>query len=95
MGRAKNFVVGLIIAAAALSGACASVGGERSISEVKTNPGKAALVPSQTPTHPRGAHATGATVPGPCRVRAGSGPIDPPSEPGLRETLRVPEQGGP
>ena len=40
MGRAKNFVAGLIIAAAALSGACASVGGERSISEVKTNPGK-------------------------------------------------------
>ena len=39
MGRAKNLVFGLIIALAALSGACASMG-ERSISEVKTNPGK-------------------------------------------------------
>jgi hypothetical protein len=39
MGRAKNLVFGLIIAVAALSGACASMG-ERSISEVKTNPGK-------------------------------------------------------
>ena len=40
MGRAKNFVFGLIVALAAVSGACASMGGERSISEVKTNPGK-------------------------------------------------------
>ena len=40
MGRAKNLVFGLIVAVAALSGACASVGGERSISEVKMNPGK-------------------------------------------------------
>lgn len=39
MGRAKNLVFGLIIAAAALSGACASMG-NRSISEVQTNPGK-------------------------------------------------------
>ena len=39
MGRAKNLVFGFIIAFAALSGACASMG-ERSISEVKTNPGK-------------------------------------------------------
>lgn len=39
MGRAKNFVFGIIIAAAALSGACASMG-SRSISEVKSNPGK-------------------------------------------------------
>ena len=39
MGRSKNFVFGLIIAAAALTGACASMG-ERSISEVQTNPGK-------------------------------------------------------
>ena len=39
MGRAKNLVFGVIIAAAALTGACASMG-ERSISEVKTNPGK-------------------------------------------------------
>jgi hypothetical protein len=39
MGRAKNLVLGLIIAAAAVSGACASMG-ERSISELKTNPGK-------------------------------------------------------
>ncbi len=40
MGRAKNLVFGLIVALAAVSGACASMGGERSISEVKTNPGK-------------------------------------------------------
>src|SRR5215203_684001 len=40
MGRAKNFVFGLIVALAAVSGACASMGGERSISEVQTNPGK-------------------------------------------------------
>ena len=39
MGRSKNFVFGLVIAAAALTGACASMG-ERSISEVQTNPGK-------------------------------------------------------
>jgi hypothetical protein len=39
MLRAKNFVLGLMIAAAAMSGACATLG-ERSISEVKTNPGK-------------------------------------------------------
>ena len=39
MGRAKNLVFGLIIAAAALTGACASMG-NRSISEVQTNPGK-------------------------------------------------------
>src|SRR5215213_10472492 len=39
MLRAKNFVLGLMIAAATLSGACASMG-TRSISEVKTNPGK-------------------------------------------------------
>jgi hypothetical protein len=39
MGRSKSFVFGLIIAAAALTGACASMG-ERSISEVQTNPGK-------------------------------------------------------
>ena len=39
LGRTKNFVLGLMIAAAALSGACASMG-SRSISEVKTNPGK-------------------------------------------------------
>lgn len=39
MLRAKNFVLSLMIAAAALSGACASMG-NRSISEVKTNPGK-------------------------------------------------------
>jgi hypothetical protein len=39
MSRTKNFVLGLMLAAAALSGACASMG-ERSISEVKTNPGK-------------------------------------------------------
>ena len=40
MGRTKNLVFGIIIALAAVSGACASMGGERSISEVKTNPGK-------------------------------------------------------
>ena len=39
MGRSKSFIFGLIIAAAALTGACASMG-ERSISEVQTNPGK-------------------------------------------------------
>jgi hypothetical protein len=39
MGRSRNFVFGLIVAAAALTGACASMG-ERSISEVQTNPGK-------------------------------------------------------
>lgn len=39
MGRTKNLVFGMMIAVAALSGACASMG-ERSISEVKTNPGK-------------------------------------------------------
>src|SRR6185436_12315363 len=39
MSRTKNLVLGLMIAASALSGACASMG-ERSISEVKTNPGK-------------------------------------------------------
>ena len=39
MGRAKNLVFGVIIAAAALTGACASMG-SRSISEVQTNPGK-------------------------------------------------------
>ena len=39
MGRTLNFVMGLIIAASALSGACASMG-SRSISEVQTNPGK-------------------------------------------------------
>lgn len=38
-GRAKNLMLGLLIAAAALSGACASMG-ERSIAEVQTNPGK-------------------------------------------------------
>ena len=35
----KNLLLGLIIAIAAISGACASMG-SRSISEVKTNPGK-------------------------------------------------------
>ena len=39
MGRAKNLVLGLMIAVAALGGACASMG-QRSVSEVKTNPGK-------------------------------------------------------
>ena len=39
MSRTKNLVLGLMIAASALSGACASMG-SRSISEVKTNPGK-------------------------------------------------------
>lgn len=39
MGRSRNFVFGLIVAAAALTGACASMG-ERSIAEVQTNPGK-------------------------------------------------------
>lgn len=39
MGRTKNLMLGLLIAAAAVSGACASMG-ERSIAEVQTNPGK-------------------------------------------------------
>ena len=39
MARTKNFVLGLMVAAAALSGACASMG-SRSISEVQSNPGK-------------------------------------------------------
>ena len=39
MGRSKNFILGVIIAAAALSGACASMG-ERTIAEVQTNAGK-------------------------------------------------------
>ena len=39
MGRTRNIVWGLVIAAAALGGACASMG-SRSISEVQTNPGK-------------------------------------------------------
>ena len=39
MARTKNFVLGLMVAAAALSGACASMG-SRSISEVQANPGK-------------------------------------------------------
>lgn len=39
MTRTKNLVFGLIIAVAAVSGACASMG-SRSISEVKTNPGR-------------------------------------------------------
>ena len=39
MSRTKNVVLGLVVAAAALSGACASMG-SRSISEVQTNPGK-------------------------------------------------------
>ena len=39
MNSSKNLVFGLIIAIAAISGACASMG-SRSISEVKTNPGK-------------------------------------------------------
>jgi hypothetical protein len=39
MGRTKNFVLGLMVGVAALSGACASMG-SRSISEVQTNPGK-------------------------------------------------------
>ena len=39
MGRTRNLVMGLIVAAAALGGACASMG-SRSISEVQTNPGK-------------------------------------------------------
>jgi hypothetical protein len=38
-GRMKNFFLGFVIATAALSGACASMG-NRSISEVQTNPGK-------------------------------------------------------
>jgi hypothetical protein len=38
LGRTKNLLV-LLVAAAAMSGACASMG-ERSISEVQTNPGK-------------------------------------------------------
>jgi len=39
MKRTRNIVWGLIIAASAFSGACASMG-NRSISEVQTNPGK-------------------------------------------------------
>ena len=39
MARTRNFVLGLMVAAAAMSGACASMG-SRSISEVQTNPGK-------------------------------------------------------
>jgi len=39
LGRTKNLMLGLLVATAALSGACASMG-ERSISEVQTNPGK-------------------------------------------------------
>jgi hypothetical protein len=39
MARTKNFVLGLMVAAAAMSGACASMG-SRSISEVQANPGK-------------------------------------------------------
>jgi hypothetical protein len=39
LGRTKNLMLGLLVAAAALSGACASMG-QRSISEVQTNPGK-------------------------------------------------------
>jgi hypothetical protein len=39
MSRTRNIVWSLIIAASALSGACASMG-SRSISEVQTNPGK-------------------------------------------------------
>ncbi len=39
MARIKNLLLGVVIAAAALTGACASMG-EHSISEVKTNPGK-------------------------------------------------------
>lgn len=39
MGRTRNIVGSLVIAASALTGACASMG-SRSISEVQTNPGK-------------------------------------------------------
>ncbi|MFA5909032.1 MAG: hypothetical protein WC815_09680 [Vicinamibacterales bacterium] len=39
MGRTRNIVWSLVIAASALTGACASMG-SRSISEVQTNPGK-------------------------------------------------------
>lgn len=39
MGRRKNIVFGVIILAAALGSACASMG-NRSIAEVQTNPGK-------------------------------------------------------
>ncbi len=39
MGRTRNFVLGLMVAAGALTGACASAG-SRSISEVQTNPGR-------------------------------------------------------
>jgi len=39
VGRTKNLMLGLLVAAAAMSGACASMG-DRSISEVQTNPGK-------------------------------------------------------
>ena len=39
MGRTKSLMLGLLVAASAFSGACASMG-ERSIAEVQTNPGK-------------------------------------------------------
>ena len=39
MSRIKSLMLGLLVAASALGGACASMG-ERSISEVQTNPGK-------------------------------------------------------
>jgi hypothetical protein len=39
VGRTKSLLLGLLVAAAALSGACASMG-QRSIAEVQTNPGK-------------------------------------------------------
>jgi len=39
MSRTRHLVLGLVIAAGAFSGACASMG-SRSISEVQTNPGK-------------------------------------------------------
>ncbi len=39
MSRIKSWMLGLLVATSALSGACASMG-ERSISEVQTNPGK-------------------------------------------------------
>src|SRR6185312_1734575 len=56
---------------------------------------RAALVPSRTPTHPRGAHASGANVTDPCRVRAGSGPIDPPCRSGPSERGSALDQGRP
>jgi hypothetical protein len=39
VGRTKNLMLGLVISATALVGACASMG-QRSIAEVQTNPGK-------------------------------------------------------